>query len=207
MLLGGCPVQHQGHAAENSEISSGNITQCWCIRAVIIWYSSFFRDYWMEERELSSSCNIAHYYYLTFKCVRSVKCSCCTCMLYVHVDCYQIVTFTIGNLIWTDIQHTAQLCPRLCLSRWNLNIGWILICCVVAVVSRWLFVQQTPTLLCCQTHERDRYWLSLHLHIYPLYFVCFQQSIITGWLIKISQHKQLKHWQLGSALMLAQTRG
>ena len=83
----------------------------------------------MEERELSSSCNTAHYYYLTFKCVRSVKCSCCTCMLYVHVDCYQIVTFTIGNLIWTDIQHTAQLCPRLCLSRWNLNIGWILICC------------------------------------------------------------------------------
>ena len=71
------------------------------------------------------------------------------------------------------------------------NLLW-----VVAVVSRWLFVQQTPTLLCCQTHERDRYWLSLHLHIYPLYFVCFQQSIITGWLIKISQHKQLKHWQL-----------
>ena len=100
-------------------------------------------------------------------------------------------------LIWFDICCCAVVSAKwLCLSRWNLNIGWILICCVVAVVSRWLFVQQTPTLLCCQTHERDRYWLSLHLHIYPLYFVCFQQSIITGWLIKISQHKQLKHWQL-----------
>ena len=162
----------------------------------------------MEERELSSSCNIAHYYYLTFKCVRSVKCSCCTCMLYVHVDCYQIVTFTIGNLNlnWYTAHCavvSAIVFEPLKSEYWlDPNLLW-----VVAVVSRWLFVQQTPTLLCCQTHERDRYWLSLHLHIYPLYFVCFQQSIITGWLIKISQHKQLKHWQLGSALMLAQTRG
>ena len=133
-------------------------------------------------------------------------------MLHINMHTYWLLsdchTLTIGhyNLI-DNYWITAQLFPRLCLSRWNLNIGWILICCVVAVVSRWLFVQQTPTLLCCQTHERDRYWLSLHLHIYPLYFVCFQQSIITGWLIKISQHKQLKHWQLSSALLLAQTRG
>ena len=126
----------------------------------------------------------------------------CTCLLlsdcHIHNRKFNLNWYTahcavVSAIVFEPLKSEYWLDP---------NLLW-----VVAVVSRWLFVQQTPTLLCCQTHERDRYWLSLHLHIYPLYFVCFQQSIITGWLIKISQHKQLKHWQLGSALMLAQTRG
>ena len=175
------------------------------MRAFFIWYLSFNSRLFYGSERAASCIIVSHLPHFQMCQICQIYVQMFMLHINIHIDCYHTLTIGHYNLI-DNYWITAQLFPRLCLSRWNLNIGWILICCVVAVVSRWLFVQQTPTLLCCQTHERDRYWLSLHLHIYPLYFVCFQQSIITGWLIKISQHKQLKHWQLGSALLLARTR-
>ena len=52
MLLGGCPVQHQGGAAENTEISSGNIVLMdeGFFHLIHIYY--LIQDYFMEVSDL-----------------------------------------------------------------------------------------------------------------------------------------------------------
>ena len=74
---------------------------------------------------------------------------------------------------------------------------WLLICSLIKdllltvsmyqLLASGIVCWANRTVCLCQTHNNNRYWLSLHLHIYPLYFVCFQQSIIAGWMIKLLQ--------------------